>query len=88
MSVTAALILVYRESHTSVSHVGGKGATANNSPGLKPRDHESANTVIDNNTKGGLMESHPSCVKLQPNTAMCKVLCVHVCVCLCALIIL
>lgn len=64
MSVTAALILVYQESHTSVSHVGGKGATANNSPGLKPQDHECANTVIDKDTKGVLMVSHPSCVKL------------------------
>lgn len=81
MSVTAALIPVYQESHTSVSHVGGRGATANNSPGLKPQDHESANTVIDRDTKGGLMESHPSCVKYQPNTAMRKVLRVCVCVC-------
>lgn len=88
MSVTAALILVSQESHTSVSHVGGKGATANNSPGLKSQDHESANSVIDKDTKGGLRESHPSCVKLQPNAAMCKVLRVRVCVCLCDLIIL
>lgn len=83
MSVTAVLILVFQESNTSVSHVGGKGATANNSPGLKPQDHESANTVIDKDTKGGLMESHPSCVKLQPKTAMCKVLCVCMCVFVC-----
>lgn len=66
------LIPVYQESHTSVSHVGGRGAAANNLPALKPRDHETANTIIDRNTKGGLGQSHPSCVKFRPNTAMCR----------------
>lgn len=39
---------------------------------FKLRDHETANTDIDRNTKGGLGSSHLSCVKFQPNTAMCK----------------
>lgn len=49
-----------------------RGAASNNLPELKPRDHESANMIIDRSTKDGLSLSHPSCVKLQPNTAMCK----------------
>lgn len=79
MSVTAALILMYKESHTSVSHVGGKGATANKLPGLTLQDYESANTIIDKDTKGGLMDSNPSCVKLQPNGHVQSVVCARVC---------
>ncbi len=54
MSVTAVLIPVYQKSRTSVSHVGGRGAAANNLPELKPKDHENANMNIDRSTKGGL----------------------------------
>lgn len=67
MSVTAALLIPeHQKSHTSASHVGGRGAAANNLPELKPQDNESANMNIDRNTKGGLRQSHPSCVKFQP----------------------
>lgn len=54
MSVIATLIPVYQRSRTSVSHVGGRGEAANNLPELKPSDHESANMIIDRDTKGGL----------------------------------
>lgn len=71
MSVAAArLISELQWSRIAAASVGSDGAAAQNLQELKSKDNVSANMNIDRNTKGGLAQSHPSCVNIQQYTDM------------------